>query len=129
MRSEMHPIENIIQSGVQWLRLVVETTGAIMVAIGLMVVVWAFVRVLMGRQEANYNQIRLSFARYLALALEFQLAADILSTAIAPGWEEIGRLGAIAIIRSALNFSLMKEMKEEQAQSESPALSSPAKEG
>ncbi|RZK11946.1 MAG: DUF1622 domain-containing protein, partial [Hymenobacter sp.] len=51
---------------------------------------------------------------YLALALEFQLGADILSTAIAPSWEQIGKLGAIAVIRTALNFFLSKEMQEEK---------------
>ena len=54
-------------------------------------------------------------ARYLALALEFQLGADILSTAVAPTWNEIGQLGAIAIIRTALNYFLSREMKDEQA--------------
>ncbi len=32
----------------------------------------------------SYNRIRLTLARYLALALEFRLGADILSTAVAP---------------------------------------------
>ncbi len=52
-------------------------------------------------------------ARYLALALEFQLGADVLSTAVAPSWTEIGKLGAIAVIRTGLNFFLSREMKEE----------------
>ena len=63
--------------------------------------------------RANFNAIRLGFARYLALALEFQLGADILSTAITPTWDAIARLAAIAIIRTALNFFLMREISEE----------------
>lgn len=58
--------------------------------------------------------IRLTLARYLALALEFQLGADIISTAVAPTWEEIGKLGAIAVIRTGLNFFLSQELKEEK---------------
>jgi uncharacterized membrane protein len=61
----------------------------------------------------GYNGVRLTLARYLALALEFQLGADILSTAIAPTWDQIGKLGAIAVIRTALNFFLGREMNEE----------------
>ena len=38
-----------------------------------------------------------------ALAFEFKLAADILSTAIAPSWDQIGKLGAIVVIRTGLN--------------------------
>jgi uncharacterized membrane protein len=52
----------------------------------------------------------------LALGLEFQLAGDILRTAIAPTFEEIGQLAAIATIRTALNFFLSRELKEERAE-------------
>ena len=48
--------------------------------------------------------------RWLALALEFLLAADILRTAVAPSWSEIGQLAAIATIRTALNFFLQLEI-------------------
>ncbi len=51
---------------------------------------------------------------YLALALEFQLAADIISTAVAPSWQEIGKLGAIAVIRTALNYFLTREIEQER---------------
>ncbi len=65
-------------------------------------------------QLESYNRIRLTLARFLALALEFQLGADILSTAIAPTWTQIGKLGAIAVIRTALNYFLTREMQEER---------------
>lgn len=62
--------------------------------------------------HARYNDIRLTLARFLALALEFELGADILSTAVAPTWDQIGKLGAIAVIRTALNYFLTREMRE-----------------
>jgi uncharacterized membrane protein len=52
------------------------------------------------------------FSRYLSLALEFQLASDILSTAVAPSWDEIGKLGATAVIRTTLNYFLSREIQE-----------------
>ena len=70
-------------------------------------------RTLAARGSADFSAVRLSFARYLALALEFQLAADILSTAVAPTWERIGKLGAIAVIRTGLNYFLTREMRDE----------------
>jgi uncharacterized membrane protein len=91
--------------------------GAIVIAVGIVVAVWTFVGALVTRQPSNFNMIRLSLARYLALALEFQLGADILSTAIAPSWDQIGKLGAIAVIRTVLNFFLMREMEHERSQS------------
>ena len=75
---------------------------------------YKFVRSLSPPQITGYNEIRLTLARFLALSLEFQLGADILSTAIAPSWTDIGQLGAIALIRTALNYFLAREMKEER---------------
>jgi uncharacterized membrane protein len=51
--------------------------------------------------------------RRLAVALEFELAADILRTAVAPTWNEIGQLAAIAALRTALNYFLGKEIDKE----------------
>jgi len=107
--------EGTVINLVQWLKLVLETTGAIVIGIGVAIAGYYFFRNLMSADIRNYNRIRLILARYLALALEFQLGADIISTAVAPTWDQIGKLGAIAIIRTALNYFLSREMKEEQA--------------
>ena len=107
--------EDWARVGVEWLRLGVETLGALIVTLGVILAAALFLRALALRQTADFNAIRLTLARYLALALEFQLGADILSTAVAPSWTEIGKLGAVAVIRTGLNYFLSKEMKEEQA--------------
>ena len=59
-----------------------------------------------------HNRLRLKFGGWLALALEFQLASDILKTTIAPTYENLIQLGAIAVIRTFLNYFLNKELKE-----------------
>ena len=61
-------------------------------------------------QEPQTEAIRLRLGRWLALALEFELGADILRTAIAPTWTEIGQLAAIATIRTLLNYFLQQEI-------------------
>lgn len=60
--------------------------------------------------ESKQN-LRIEFGSSLAIALEFLLGADILATAVAPTWDEIGKLAAIAILRTALNFILERELK------------------
>jgi uncharacterized membrane protein len=107
-------VEQIIVNLVLWLKLAVETTGAVIIGLGVFTTIYRFARALVPPQFERYNEIRLSLARYLALALEFQLGADILSTAIAPSWEQIGKLGAVAVIRTALNYFLMREMRGER---------------
>ena len=108
--------ESTVINGVLWLKLGVETVGATIIALGILSAGWLLLKALLRRQTADFTAIRLTLARYLALALEFQLGADILSTAIAPSWEQIGKLGAIAVIRTALNYFLSREMREERHQ-------------
>ncbi len=111
-----HTEEGVVV-GVQWLKLGVEVVGALIITLGILTAGGLLVRALLARRTADFTAIRLTLARYLALALEFQLGADILSTAIAPSWEQIGKLGAIAVIRTALNFFLSKEVSQEKQES------------
>lgn len=57
------------------------------------------------------KQIWLRFAASILLALEFALAADIARTAIAPSWQDIGQLAAIAAIRTLLNLFLERDLE------------------
>jgi uncharacterized membrane protein len=102
-----------------WLKLLVETIGAVIIATGVGAAVIEFFRTFFSPNTEGYTKIRLLLARYLALALEFQLGADILSTAISPSWDQILKLGAIAVIRTALNFFLSREMEQERRITES----------
>jgi uncharacterized membrane protein len=56
------------------------------------------------------SAVWLRFARWLVAALTFQLAADIVGTTSARNWQEIGRLGAIAAIRTFLSYFLDREI-------------------
>jgi uncharacterized membrane protein len=108
-------VEVAAAQAILWLKLAVELVGAIVIGVGCIAAVLALVR-RWGEGPAAYTGVRLLLARYLALGLEFQLAADILVTAVAPSWEEIGKLAAVAAIRTLLNFFLAREIKEERAE-------------
>ena len=64
------------------------------------------------------GRIRLNFGRWLSLALEFQLGADIVNTTVAPTTDALIRLGAIAVIRTFLNYFLSKELEQEIKEAE-----------
>lgn len=102
--------EDSISWAIQWLRLVVESVGAVIISIGIFIAIYKFVRALTKPTKDGYTEIRLVMASYLALALEFQVAADILSTAVSPTWTQIGKLGVIVIIRTGLNYFLSREI-------------------
>ncbi|WP_455551014.1 DUF1622 domain-containing protein [Hymenobacter siberiensis] len=83
--------ESTIIDAVLWLKLGVETVGAGIIALGIISAGWLLIKALSRGQTADFTAIRLALARYLALALEFQLGADILSTAISPSMGAIGQ--------------------------------------
>jgi len=61
------------------------------------------------------NEVRMTLGRWLAVALEFELAADILNTAVTPTWNDIEKLAAIAALRTALNYFLDRDIRAESA--------------
>lgn len=110
--------EELLSEAVDLLVRLVEAGGAVIIFVGAVV---GFVRFLAAsvRDRGNPDRfvaVRLALGRFLALGLEFQLAGDILRTAVAPTLREIGELAAIAAIRTALNYFLAREIKEERAQ-------------
>jgi uncharacterized membrane protein len=105
----------------EWLHLVtkdvvviIDTMALIIVAIG---TVEAFFTGLWAAFPApashnRFREILVRYGRWLVAGLTFQLAADIIGTSIAPSWQEVGQLGAIAVIRTFLNFFLERDLAE-----------------
>jgi uncharacterized membrane protein len=102
----------LVAGFVEWSRLGAELAGALIIVVGVVLALAGVVIALARQQAAAFTDIRLTLGRYLALALEFQLAADILSTSVAPSWDQIGKLAAIAVVRTALNYFLTRELRE-----------------
>jgi uncharacterized membrane protein len=107
--------QEFLSSAVDLLVRIVEAAGAIIIFVGAVVAFINFVAAaLRDRRTERFVPVRLSLGRFLALGLEFQLASDILRTAIAPTLREIGELAAVAAIRTALNYFLAREIREER---------------
>lgn len=93
------------------------------VAIGVGVLAAIFRTLAVGLQRrgslgSTMSEIRITLGRWLALALEFALAADILRTVMLPSWDEIGQLAAIVVLRTVLNYFLQREIEQEQKKAE-----------
>lgn len=94
---------------------VVEAGGAVVIFVGAVIAFGRFLFVSVRREGMDpFAPVRLDLGRFLALGLEFQLAADILRTAVAPSFTQLAQLAAIAAIRTALNFFLGREIKEQR---------------
>ncbi len=97
-------------------KFILETFSVICVLIGTaktLQVGWRSIR-FTSPHTSTFNKMRFLFGRWLALALEFQLAADIIGTTVAPTWQDLTQLALIAIIRTFLNYFLSKELEAEQ---------------
>lgn len=95
----------------------VEAAGALVIFLGAAIAIVRFVVIgTRSRSAEAFVPVRLGLGRFLELGLEFQLASDVLRTAIAPSFKEIGQLAAVATIRTALNYFLSREIIEEREQ-------------
>lgn len=93
----------------------VEAAGAVVIFAGAVIGFARFItRGARLRSADALTAVRLDLGRFLMLGLEFQLASDLLRTTVAPSFEEIGRLAAVAAIRTALNYFLRREIAEER---------------
>ena len=91
------------------LQLVLESASVICVCAGFVQTVYTGLR---SRQGFVLNAaVKLTFGRWLSMALEFQLAADILNTTVDPDIEGLIKLFGIALIRTFLNYFLTKEIE------------------
>jgi len=110
-------IEDLIKSLTLYLARFVEAAAALVIGIASVRALGSYLLSLIRGKAAEIpkEEIRLALGRSLALALEFELGADILNTAVAPTWNDIGLLGAIAVLRTALNYFLERELRNAEA--------------
>lgn len=95
----------------------VEGAGLLIIVVGALVAFGRFLYVVArDRDTSSFAGLRLDFARFLTMGLEFQLAADLLKTAITPTFVQIGHLAAIAALRTVLNFFLEREIRAQKEQ-------------
>ena len=89
-----------------------ELIAALLIAIGGIGAVVRVVRLLAERNAhvRTIKDIWLRLAGWILLALEFTLAADIVRTSISPTWEDLGKLAAIAAIRTVLSIFLERDL-------------------
>ncbi len=107
-------VQDVFSTVASTLKLITEISSVVVIGTGLVVAFYFFIRTIIFKQKKEYLRLRISLGRFLVIALEFQLAADIIGTAIAPSWEQIGQLAAIALIRTFLSYFLNMEMKTEE---------------
>ena len=113
-------MEQVLHLVAQYIALVLEAMALLVIAIGAAEAAIGVARVLLARRasDAEKRAVWLGFARWLVAGLTFQLAADIVHTTVAPSWDDIGRVAAIAAIRTFLTFFLDRDIELEYRRAE-----------
>ena len=105
----------------EWLRALSEYTVTIIDLMAFIVIIVGTVRAFISIMRVavsapvdrdQRSQTWLTYGRWLVAGLTFQLAADIIESSIASSWDSVGRLAAIAVIRTFLNYFLERDIEE-----------------
>jgi uncharacterized membrane protein len=118
----------------EWLIAVTEVSVVVIDGMALLVIivgtVAAFVAVVRALFSAlpgrDRRAVWLTYARWLVAGLTFQLAADILESAITESWDAVGRLAAVAVIRTFLDYFLERDMNDVRERERARATDAPA---
>src|SRR5262245_29170541 len=115
--------------------LIARTAGSLIEAAAVLIVTFgsveAFGRLMWvvvtpGVTHGERKAIWRRYGVWLLLGLEFELAADIIGSVVSPSWQEVGKLGAIAVIRTFLNYFLEKDLENADTTAEREGLPKPA---
>ena len=100
--------------------LLIEAVAVFVVAFGSLEAFFKLLPVMVkpGASHGMRKEIWRRFGVWLLLGLEFELAADIIASVISPTWQDIGELGAIAVIRTFLNYFLERDLENADTASE-----------
>lgn len=102
---------------VEYVAHAIEAMAIVVVAFGSAEAFIRVVRFVFGAASDRYRrETYLRYLRWLIGGLTFQLAADIVHTAIAPTWEELGKVGIIAVIRTFLSYFVAHDVREATAE-------------
>jgi len=106
-------MEQLFKTFASYAALGVEAAAVLLIVIGAAQALFIMLQRFIARQgvQGIRKETWGRFGVWLLLGLEFELAADIVRTAIAPSWNDIGQLAAIAGIRTFLNYFLEKDIE------------------
>jgi uncharacterized membrane protein len=107
-------VEELFNGFAASIALAIEAVAVLVIAFGAAEATVRLVGPLLRRSNvtAQRRDVWLKFAVWLILGLEFELAADVIRTVIAPTWVELAQLGAIAVIRTFLNYFLEQDLEK-----------------
>lgn len=121
----MNSFEAAIRLVIGYLVPVIEACGALVVTLGAARAIVRYMRSFLEHDPLQVASLRLQLGQSMVMGLEFQVAADILKTALSPTLTEVALLAALIAVRTALNYLLERELKALAAACEVPDSGTP----
>lgn len=116
----MSSLEEAIRLAIGYLVPLIEACGALVVTLGAARAIVSYVRSFLENDALQIASLRLQLGQSMVMGLEFQVAADILKTALSPTLNEVTLLAALIAVRTALNYFLERELAALAAACEPP---------
>ena len=95
---------------------IVEACGTLIISLEVARTLVQYLIAFFGRRPMQMLGLRWRLGQSMVMGLEFQVAADILKTALAPTWNDILLLAALIALRTVLNYLLERELQVIQAE-------------
>ncbi|WP_084544426.1 DUF1622 domain-containing protein [Chroogloeocystis siderophila] len=94
---------------------IIQLLALFVISIGIIKALLIFVQQALFQSHSNtaFQKSRLEMGYSFSLGLSFLVGASILKTIIAPTWDDIGKLGAIILIRTVLNYLLLQAIAKQ----------------
>lgn len=109
-------IHNFLEIYIEYIGLIFDTVGVLLVTWGGVIAILGLIEKAFGSRPESKKKLhviyRADFASKMILALEFFLAVDIIKTVVSPTFEALGKLGALVVIRTVLNYFLNNDVEE-----------------
>jgi len=107
-------MEDILHTAALYLSHLLEAITLVLLGIGALMAIKDLLAGGLARRPVNGITLGVwqGLSRWVIVGLEFLLAADLVSTVVSPSWDELGRLGVIAAIRTVLGYFLSRDLQE-----------------
>jgi uncharacterized membrane protein len=104
-------MEDALRTAIGYVVPAVEACGALVIVIEVIRTIIQYLLVCVRRECAEMRPLRIRLGQAMVMGIEFQVAADVLKTALAPTWNDILLLAALIALRTVLNYLLERELQ------------------
>jgi uncharacterized membrane protein len=103
-------MEGVLTTAIGYLVPFAEACGALVIVIGVLRAIVLHVIGVFRRGLPQTTALRIGLGQSMVMGIEFQVAADILKTALSPTWSDLLQLAALIALRTVLNYLLEREL-------------------